>query len=241
MPLRVGGNALSDVKYGATAINRIKLGTITVWTSNAMRDPFDRQDSLGLGSGWTDHGPGGTPYLASVFGRACRINMPEEEPGTVVFQESRQRFTTATATTDDGWIETRILNTGVEKTDSTFSSFVLHRVNSTFTNGVGIGAWGESLSIAALIGGTFSFPLGAGIGKLPYIPGDIVRLTSTGNMHTLMCAGTDLLTWNDSGGTVAKGASYRHMGLSVNGLISPVKIQRILSPTLDYIERGDAV
>lgn len=258
MALRVGANALAQIKYGATTVTTVKLGTITVWSSNLMRDGFDRQDSLGLGANWTDAnqlgptlGASVSPYLVSVTNRTARFNIPETQLGTLAQTYSSYRYTAATAASDNGYIEARVLNRGSNEVTSKLSSIVLHRVNATYSQGIGLGFFEGTVTLMRLYAGV----LDVFAGPIDYRPGNIARVTTIGNVHTLTLNGVASTPWTDSSNTVPGGVGNRYMGITMSGAAvsaagyqkatgsSVIDTSPILefdySPTIDYVEHFD--
>jgi hypothetical protein len=241
MSLQLGSTPITGVKLGTTHITSIYIGATLVWSSTGIRDDADRQDAIGLGSNWTDLGPALTPNLASVYSRYFRMNM-EDAGTTQSTQTDRQVYNAAVSPADDGYLETVPLTEG----DSGLQTIVWRRANVTLTNGVGIHLRSGEASIVSRISNTevVRTPTGRG-----FQPGDIIRLTQEGNVHSLRVAGGDPVVWNDSGGLAAVGASFRSMGLTMQGSrilqhgrgeggTQTDEYVRQYSPALEFVEMG---
>lgn len=219
----MGAVDISAVKLGAVDITAVMLGGENLW-SGSMGDSFNRPNSVGLGPSWVDHGPAASPFLASVFNQTCRINLPS----TATVQTSQMRYGFAQSAADDGWIEIRPTTEGAR---GVWATYAMRRLtNAAFTDGVGIEVSGGHLRITRLLGSTYAVQEDCGA----FMPGDVIRLTQLGNLHTLTLNGKDAGHWDDYTASAHSGAGYLSAGVAVMGEIDAAASAQY-SPALDYV------
>ena len=230
MPIRYAGHEITALKRGDVDISQVRHGSSLVWTKAPIFDGFNRDDSVGLGTDWTDHGPSGNPYLASVVNNYARINIPDNQV-FVAFVEARARFNAAQTVSDDGYLEFRIATQGDGSGWSNYPTQVFRRLsNSAFTHGVGVQLDASTLRIVRRVGGGDTVMRNCGA----FHAGDVCVLTQVGNVHTLFRNGTDVGAWNDNAGTASKGSGFRSVGVYFSGGKDAFGPRRF-SPALDYI------
>lgn len=233
MTIRIGAANVSQVKVGAANVSSIRIGSTLVWSATGIRDDFDRQDTLGLGSQWTDLGPAVTPSIGSVTNRMARLNLSDELE-TLALQTSRWVYNAAVSPADDGWLETLPMSAG----DYGLPTVVWRRANATLTHGVGIWMQRQQCAIVSRIASVEVIRTSL----LDFQPGNILRMTQAGNVHTLTVRGITTAAWDDTGALAASGPTYRSMGMSLSGSkISSTKggetyFLRNFSPAVDYVE-----
>lgn len=229
-----GSALLTDIRHGTVNINEVRKGTILVWTRSTKRDDFDRDDALDLGPNWTDEGPSGD-HLLGVENGQCRQRIPDGLLGGFwSLRTSRFRYNLATSIGDDGYIECRPSTRGDGKSATSLVGYTTQVFgrgsNSAATHGVGIWMAAGSCGIVSRISNVDT----KRGDTLPYQPGDRLRLTYVGDLHTLFKNGTQVSQWNDSGSAASKGSGYRSMivrGDGAKDLLGP----RRFSPALDYV------
>lgn len=235
MPVSHGPTRITGIRHAGTNITEVRHGSVLVWRASLLRDTFDDDRGIGLGLNWTDMGPSLTPYLASVENESyARINLPDGE-AVIASKTSRFKWNAGVATTDDGYIETRVATQG--DWDGTFETiFWSHMSDTGWTNGVGISLRGSTVRIVSLVGATKVDRANGGSFKR----GDILRLVHSngGTLHSLWKNGLLVAQWNDSTAIVSKGGGFRSFGLQFFGRKDFFLTPRRYSPGLDYVEAG---
>lgn len=234
MPIIRGSTQITDIRRGTTLINEVRRGQTLIWTRVVRRDDFDRADSTTLGSNWTDEGSS-TDHKIGISSGTARLQIPDGLVGGFwAARTSRMRYNVSVSSADDGYIEAKMASKGDPFTPIALGGFISQlfgRVtNSAFTSGIGFSCIAGHVWITKRISSIDNIAADGGT----FQPGDKIRLTYVGNLHTLFVNGAQRAQWNDSGGTVPKGASYRSMGLRCDGgkdLLGP----RRFSPAFDYV------
>lgn len=236
MALYFGTSKVQALYLGEAEIQNLYLGSTLVWTKNVLRDEFDRADASNLGSDWLDE----SEYFLSSYGigvvdEVARIVLPD---GLLSYGyiHRQVRYIDGLAPAPDGYIEIKAATSGANP------DILAHRFytrvfgrnsNSDMTHGVGIQLEASKLAIVRRVASIDTVMVECG----SFSAGDVLRLTSTGNLHTLTRNGSFAGEWNDSGATAQSGASYRALGISMyagKDLLGP----RRFSPTLEYVEFG---
>lgn len=231
--IMLGNTAVKAIMLGNTAIKRVYQGNTLVWSANRIRDDFNRADGA-LGANWADHGPS-TTYKAGVVNQQCRLALPDGLLSEALLT-SRQRYTAATADDDDAYLEFRVgsQGSGPSITGDLCKTSVFYRLsNAAFTHGVGVQLDSSTLRIVRRVANAETVMATCG----SFAAGDIIRLTPSGNLHTLRRNGGFAGEWNDSAATAAKGSGNRSLGVAVmasKDLLGP----RRFGPSIDYVEMG---
>jgi hypothetical protein len=237
MPVTRGGDIrITAIKRGATALTSIKRGTVTVWQASLLRDDFNEDRGIGLGSNWFDHGTALTPHLISVNNESyARINLPDGV-GVITGKTSRMRYLGGISTTDDGYVEVRVATRGDWENDFETIAYS-HLSDGAFTHGVGISLRASSIRIVSMVAGGVRVDR-ASAGS--FQPGDVIRLVHSngGNVHQIYKNGILKATWNDSTNIASRGAGFRSYGIQMYGRKDSIFTPRRYSPGLDYIEAG---
>jgi hypothetical protein len=238
MPIRRGATLITDIRRGSTAINEVRRGSVLVWARASNRDNFDRDDADTLGANWDDMGPDHDWVLGVSSGKA-RVQIPDHGliGGSVDFRTSQMQWNDGVNSGDDGFVEvvfaTRGSDFSITQT-SDFKSQVFGRMsNEAWTHGVGIQA---RAGVAALVKRVSSVD-SLVTDEFLWQPGQPLRHTFIGNLHSLFIAGVRVAQWNDSGATAAKGSGYRSLGIRGDGgkdFLGP----RRFSPAFDYVLMG---
>lgn len=235
MPSYHGSTPIVDIRQGTALINEVRKGSNLVWSRVTIRDDFARSDAATLGSGWTDYGPSSDHKIGVTDGTA-KIQIPDGLVGGFWAQRTDfMRYNVATASADDGYVECKIATKGDPYNALSglagFATDVLGRgINTNYTHGVGMRLVAGHCWIVRRVSGT---PVTQGDGGT-FQAGDVLRHVYIGNVHTLYVNGKSRVTWNDSGGTASKSASYRSLIVGMQGgkdLLGP----RRFSPTLEYV------
>lgn len=254
MPARRGGTPILDIRRGSTLINEIRRGSTVVWSRSTVvgglvpvgglvRDDFNRDNADTLGTNWTSHGPS-TDWLLGIENNFARVKIPDGQIGGVfALRTSRVRYNFARLSGDTGYVECRMSTSGSSQSAlspilngaiSGFISQLFGRLsNSAFTHGVGIHMVAGHVWIVRRVNNAETLMADGGT----FQAGDVLRLSSSGNVHTLTRNGVQAAQWNDSAGTALSGSSYRSMGVRGDGgkdLLGP----RRFSPAFDYVEMG---
>ncbi|WNM74930.1 glycosyl hydrolase [Gordonia phage MossRose] len=227
MPLRLGSTPITSVKLGSTDIREIRLGSTLVWSRSSLRDDFNRDNSVGLGANWTNHGPASSPYYASVLNNYARLNIPDGLI-SLSLQTSRWRYTAAVMPSDNGRIETRVAVKGDNGWDRITQLFGW--LSTDFASGVGIRLDGSIPSIVRRVSGTETV-MASGT---TYNAGDVLQLRKNGTVYSLYRNGTFVVQWNDSGNTAVTGAGNRSLGVVFTGTKDTLGPRRF-SAALDYV------
>lgn len=234
--IRGGGGAITAIKHGTTDITEIRRGTTLVWSKAQLRIDFrPMDDQVGLGTTWTDYGTAVSPYLASVDGGVCRINLPDNV-AVIGAQRSNMRYNAAITTTTDGYLEVGVGSWG--HWDPAFRTIVYdHLSNTSFDDGIGIGFWGQALRIVRRVAGVeTTMATGGG-----FQTGDIIRLVhlNNGKLHQLYRNGRIVCWWDDSLANSANvDINHRSVGISVYGRKDNIFVPRCYSTGISYIEAG---
>lgn len=234
--IRGAGSTITAIKHGNTDINEIRRGTQLIWSKAALRIDFrTMDDQVGLGSSWFDHGSAVSPYLASVDGGMCRINLPDNQT-VIAAQRSNWRYTATTTTSADGYLEVGVGSRG--HWDPAFRTIVYdHLSNTRFDDGIGIGFWGQALHIVRRVAGAEQDMKACG----GYQTGDIIRMVhlNNGKLHQLYRNGRMVGWWDDSLTNSANvDVNHRSVGLSVYGRKDNFLVPRCYSAGISYIEAG---
>jgi len=222
---------LVSARLGSQDIDQLVLDGQVVWTRALMADNFNRANSIGLGANWTNLGDAEDPYLASVVDGLCRLNIPDNIVG-MNLRTSTWRWNPQVTNGDDGYIETRIANRGGN--DDGLRTVVWRRAANTGTTPtVGVGMEFSPLGIYVVnrSGATILRRQSCGA----FDAGDVVRMTSVGNVHTVTKNGLPAGVWPDTANAGPTGAANRSMAVTVSG-IKPAFSSRRFSAALDYIE-----
>jgi hypothetical protein len=230
-----GSAPVTAIYRGSTPVTAVYKGSTLVWSASSMFDQFNRANSTGLGSNWTDLSST-SPYLASVVNDQCKMNIPGGDiTGSLL--SSRARYNAAVHPNDTGWIEIGVGTAGdVDQTTQAFRRG--NNAGTTLTNGVGIQLENSQLSIVSRVSSvdTVQAPCGS------FNAGDICRLTQVGTgtsaVHTMTQNGAVVGTWQDTAGVVPTGSTDRSMAVRVDGTseISFFVFTVIaFSPALDYV------
>lgn len=221
-----------SIAYGNQDVDQVVLDGAVIWTRALMHDSFNRANSVGLGSNWTDLGDAESPYLASVVDGTCRLNIPDGLVG-LNLRSSTWRWNPQVTNGDDGYIEARVANKG--NTDASLRTSIWRRASNTGTlaasNGVGLTFAPSGLLITRKVGAATVDMVNLGA----WADGETFRMTQVGNVHYVYRNGVGVGGWNDSSSTAQRNASHRSMGLTVTG-IKPGFAARRFSASLDYIE-----
>ena len=245
MPARRGSTPVTDVRRGAAVVNEVRRGSTLVWSRSLLllRDDFNRVNADTLGTAWTSHGPSVDRFIG-VENNYARVIIPDGLIGGFwALRTSRMRYNAAKLGVDNGYVECRMSTIGSSQTALSplvngayagFISQIFGRLSdSAFTHGVGLQmvaghVWivrrVSNVEVLMADGGTFQ-------------AGDVLRLSFSGNVHTLTRNGAQVTQWNDSAGSALSGAAYRSMGIRGDGgkdLLGP----RRFSPAFDYVEMG---
>lgn len=237
MPSATRGTTLiTDIRHGTVLINEVRRGANLVWTRSVKRDDFNRANSATVGSNWTSLGPS-SDYLLGIENKTARVKIPDGLFGGVfALRGSNMRWNVSVATGDNGYIECRpaTRGDGFSLTSlSGFSSTLYGRANntgSTLTNGIGIHMQAGTCGIASMSGGSYHVQEDGG----NFQPGDRLRLTYVGDIHTLFRNGAEVAQWEDTGHIVARNSSNRSMVLGATGGKDALGPRRF-SPALDYV------
>ena len=239
-----------DIRRGSTLINSVRRGSTLVWSRSTVsgglipagglfRDDFNRDDADTLGTAWTSHGPSTDKFIGIENGFA-RLKLGIDQIGGFFdLRTSRMRYNAAKLSVDDGYIEVRMATAGSSQTllSMSLTGYVAQAFNrlsdTAFTHGVGIHMVSGRCWIVSRFNNNETLRGDGG----NFQAGDVLRLTSVGNLHTLTVNGAQRAQWNDGGGGAWKGTGYRSMGLRSDAgkdLLGP----RRYSPAFDYVEVG---
>lgn len=227
-----GGAGITRVVRGGSDIVQVRRGTDLVWSSNILRDDFNRDDAQTLGDDWTSTGSG---FKLGISSKAARMYIPD---GILSIAQplntDRARFNKGTASQDDYELEFRI---GSKGSDNSITG-TQHRTqifargsNGGTTHGVGVDLFLSVARIVRRVGSTDTMMIDCGA----YNAGDIGILRGAGNLHSLYINGSFRGEWNDTGNTAQKGAGYRSLIIRGDGskdLLGP----RRFSASLDYVQ-----
>lgn len=234
-----GSTPIIRIQHGSTPLTRIQHGSTVVWTAAPpIGDDFERDDGA-LGANWTDLGPSGDWKLGIEDGRA-RVLIPDGVLGGFwTGRESIARYNAATAPANDCYVEARMATRGdaasLTVASGYYSSLLGRGSNTGGTGGDGVGftAMGGQCRIVTRLSGTMQSRAEGG----SFQPGDIIKVTSVGFLHTIFVNGTDTNVWNDAGHVVPTDASHRSLimrGIGAKDLLGP----RRFSPAFDYVRMG---
>jgi len=241
--LKVGSSAVADVRYGSTMVSSIRRGSTIMWqrtgggSGSLIFDDFDRADADTLGSNWTYEDGAFHDHEIGVENGQARVKIPEGLiGGFFTLSTSRCRYNVATASSDDGFVETQPSSLGSSASGAAPTGYrtqIFGRASTDCSNGVGIEMRAGNCWIIRRVSevGTRMASGGA------FQPGDVLRLTYATDLYTLTKNGRTIATWNDSGQTAHRGASYRSLMLRGDGakdLLGP----RRFSPALNYALMG---
>jgi hypothetical protein len=238
MPIYRGSTPITAIYKGSTPVTAVYRGSTLIWSINTLRDDFNRADTANLSTGgaWADHSPAGLTYTAGIVNNTCRVAIPDGLIDTTM-QTARKRYALAVSPDDDGYVEARVASVGdgTDETGAVLLTQVFGRVSNTaFTNGVGFQLDQSVIRIVRRAASTDTVMV-ADCGS--YVPGNIIRLTQVGNLHTLTCNGAFRNEWNDTGATGSRGATFRSLGIRVDGTKDFLGPRRF-SAALDYVEYG---
>lgn len=235
--IKLGTTTITDVRVGSTLIKEVRRGGTLVWVRSSIADFFDRDDADTMGSAWT--AVGSPEYSLGVENGYARVRIPEGQLGGVFsLSISRAFFNTSALSGDNGYVECRPMSLGSSASIASpidgYRTQVFGRVSTSgFTNGVGIEMTAGHMWICRRVSGTDARMSDGGT----FQAGDQLRLTFTGNVHTLTRNGRVATTWTDSSNTVGTGSGNRRLGIRGDGakdLLGP----RRFSPALDYVVMG---
>lgn len=236
MGLQRGGNNVAAVYRGATPITGIYRGGNLLWSPVAAGDDFTGPDGNLGAPKWTD--------LLSSFHKLgiedgrLRLLLPDGLIG-LIWDFTSSCFRYAPATGSGAFIEARAATQGDSASFTSINGYVtdvFHRGNNTggsLSSGVGFRLRGGQVSIVSCVGGVVTERLAGGT----FQSGDIVRVGSLTNQHTLLVNGQGRGTWNDAGGTVPNTSAQRSLivfGQAAKDFLGP----RRFSPALDYVRMG---
>lgn len=231
-----GAVPITGIKFGSTDIVKVMFGSTTIW-SPGLRDDFDIEDQLGLPGPWTRHGPStSSSVIGAVRDGYVRLNIPADI-GSLVPSRDEWRYGGATLGADSGYIETQLATVGTPY--STYASKVFARVpNATapgtaLASAVGMSFAGRIARITRRIAGSDT-----DIKCGSCADGDIFRLNSNGNVHTLFRNSKDVGQWIDTGYTVPTGSGFQSLAVSVMGGKENIFAPRRFSAGLEYVEMG---
>lgn len=242
--LKVGSSAVADVRYGSTMVSSIRRGSTIMWqrtgggSGSLIFDDFDRADADTLGSNWTYEDGAFHDHEIGVENGQARVKIPEGLiGGFFTLSTSRCRYNVATASSDDGFVETQPSSLGNSHSGASPTGYrtqVFGRGNNTSCDdGVGIEMKAGNCWIVRRVGGSDTVMEDGG----SFQAGDILRLSYSGNVYTLTRNGVEVASWNDSGASAHVGSGYRSLLLRGDGakdLLGP----RRFSPALNYVVMG---
>ena len=238
----VGTTAIRRIAFGTTDIRRIAFGTTTVWSGSNTRDDFTREDAPTLGAGWTLLDPNDwlgqpQPYHVGVVTGTARMSFPDQNLAQGLLT-SRAVYTRAASDKDDGYLEVKLSSRGAAPSISSAGGYVTQvfaRQSTDGKNGVGLQFAGGVVNLVRRVNGTDKLfdPDGYERPEYPwwdwsqhndpppwgtFQAGQIVRVNMRGTSFEVYVAGRFRGSW-DAGNTSMVGASYRSMGLRVDGAI----------------------
>lgn len=233
-----GATNVTAAYRGAAAITGIYRGTNLLWSPVSVGDDFDGDGGdLGLPT-WTDVATGSPHKLGIEDGRA-RVLLPDGLIG-LIWDFTTSRFRYALATGSGAYVEARLATKGDSASQASsngYATSVVHRGNntgSTLTNGVGFRVKGGQVALVSFVGGVDAVRVTGGSVQ----SGDVVRVNSVTNLHTLLVNGEQRgAPWNDVGGVVLNTSAQRSLiisGQAAKDFLGP----RRFSPALDYVRMG---
>lgn len=238
MTLYRGTNPIIAVYRGATPITAIYRGTVPLWSPNTAGDDFSgAAGPLGLPT-WTDINA--SAYKLGIQDGRARVLIPDGLLGGFWdFTTSTFRYAPAVNPGNNGYVEARFATQGDSASLTSLSGYVTdvwnrgNNLGTTHTHGVGMRAIGGQLQLCSVIGSVVT----ARAAPVAFQSGAIGRVSSVGNIHTMLLNGAPAGTWNDSGGTAQQGTNYRSLiitGQGAKDFLGP----RRFSPALDYVKMG---
>lgn len=236
MTIKLGSTTITALRLGSTEITQVRLGSTLIWAKTNVRDDFNRDDQVGLGPNWADHGTATNEFRAGISQNTARAQVPDALFDIVQpVRFSRWRYSAATVPSDNGYVEFRIGNAGAITADH-ITQVYGRLSNGGWTHGVGVQLDSGLLRIVRMVGGTETIMASSAAGAGNYASGDIIRLTFNGQVFSLYRNGTLVAGWTDTGSS-AVGAGYRSLGIRVTGskdFFGP----RRYSASIDYVEAG---
>lgn len=226
---------IESIRKGSTHIAEIHRGAELIYRASTLRDMFNYDRGIGLGTDWIDQGPATTPHLISVHNESyARINLPDDV-GVISSKTSRMRYIGGLSPTNDGWMEVGIATRG--DWDGSFETIVYsHMSDTAFTHGVGLSLRGSRARLVSLVAGDKVDRTS----PVSFQPGDTAHLihSNGGDLHTLLLNGRVREQWNDSTNIASKGPGFQSYGMQMFGRKDFFLTSRRYSPGIDYIIAG---
>lgn len=231
MPAYLGATALSAPALGATQLKAITKGGTLVWPIlKTIADNFDRSDSTGLGSNWTQYGNTGAVGTGVVSNTArSRIQTTD---GTYY---CRNRYNADKANTDDQYVKCSIAAVN-SAASGRVSSIGLRGYNDGDLSGGAVVLYFENNTayIGTVISGTSTNRSGT---LSAVAAGDAFELRAVGRVFTAYRNGSSIGSWTDTGAVTMLGSSYRSGALTSTSVRS--FFTNYYSYSLDNWEFGD--
>lgn len=239
-----GSTILPSIQKGSTPINSVYKGSTLLWTRGGVFIDFSQlPDAATLDpTQWDDNGPS-TDWKLGITNGKTQIKIPDGLIGGFWdYRISYARYSHIVNAADDGFVEARLATRGADASLLTalfgYKSVLKFRVPNTGpqNNGIGVHFLAGHCWLMADQSGTEVQMADGG----SFQPGDVVRVTSTGNLHILTLNGVEPngdCRWDDSGSTVHKGTEFRSLQLGASGakdFLGP----REFSPAFDYVRMG---
>lgn len=234
MPIYIGGQQVTAIKWGDDDVIAVYQGTDQVWSKANIFENFETPMAPDLtAGGWTHYGPS-TNYKLIAAGGVARINMPD---GTSLLGEFIDRASPpGVASNDNAPLRVRIATAGSDPSPSVsayITDVFLRAHNSAASHGVGIRFNNASVGIVRRVANTDTLMQACG----SFGAGDLLELKPAGNLYTLHRNGNWVGEWNDVSGTASVGSGFRKALVRATGGRELFGARRF-SPTIDSIEYG---
>lgn len=224
MSFYYGTHEITALYYGSQPITALYKGSQLIWAPGGIRDPFTVDGPLNP-TLWTNDG--GAGYDIGVENGLCRVLMPDNI--ALISPFTRRARYTAAQHAADGHVEIIVGNPG----SGNLATDVFRRATNANTNvaGVGIRLRSSDLSIVRRVASTDTEIEDCGA----FQAGDRIRLTQSGNLHTMQRNGEFVGEWDDTGVTALNTASERTLTLVQRGYKDAFGPRRF-SPSIDSVE-----
>lgn len=237
-----GTTDIPAIYKGSTPYNSVYKGATLVWAQGGVFIDFSQlADAATLDADWTDLGTS-TDYKLGITNGKTQVQIPDGFLGGFwSYRSSYAKYNAAVNGADDGFVECRFATRGADSTIfgayKTVAKFRVNNAGAT-TSSIGITGAAGHVWLTKEIGSVETLQADGGT----FQPGDVARVTSTGNLHILTVNGVEPggsggCRWNDSGATVPKGSGFRTLELGATAS-KDVFGPRVFSPALDYVRMG---